>query len=155
MVRHLVVALTLVGMAVAGGIHYDATYDEKWPYPTDEELSANYDEYVGEQTLLFGNVESIDRTAHRARIEVGTDAGSYTLTVEEIDAEVQPGGIVQVLGTVQPGHRVTASKIVVVEGSSEKRLYKLAISGGGAVVALTGFFRYWWIDWSSLTFEQR
>lgn len=155
MVRHLLVALALVGVAVAGGVHYAALYDQKWPYPTEDELHADYDQYVGKQVLLFGDVESIDRTANRATIEVRADDGSITLTVEGIDAAVETGGVVQVYGTIRPGHTVTASDIVVVEESSGKRLYKFGVSGVGAVLALAAFFRYWRIDWSSLTFEPR
>lgn len=155
MVRHLLVALALVGVAVAGGVHYDALYDEKWPYPTDEGLSADYDEYVGEQVLLFGDVESIDRTADRATIEVEADNGPFTVTVEGIDADVEPGGVVQVYGTVRPGQTIAASNVVVVEASSENRLYQFAVSGVGAVLVLAAFFRYWRIDWAALTFEPR
>lgn len=155
MVRHLLVALALLGVAVASGVHYDAVYDHKWPYPTDEELHADYEQYVGEQVLLFGDIVSIDQTAHQATIEVDADGGPFTLTVVGIDADVEPGGVVQVYGTVQPGHKIAGSNIVVVEASSKNRLYKFAVSGFGAVLVLVVFFRYWRIDWSSLTFEPR
>lgn len=155
MVRHLLVALALLSVAVASGVHYDAVYDQEWPYPTEDELHADYDEYVGEQVLLFGDVESIDRTADRATIEVEADNGPFTVTVEGIDADVEPGGVVQVYGTVQPGQTVAASNIVVVEASRGNRLYKFAVSGVGAVLVLAAFFRYWRIDWAALTFEPR
>lgn len=155
MVRHLLVALALLSVAVASGVHYDALYDEKWPYPTDEALSTDYEEYVGEQVLLFGDVESIDPTADRATIEVDSDNGPFAVTVEGIDADVEPGGVVQVYGTVRPGHTIAASNVVVVEASSENRLYKFAASGVGAVLVLVAFFRYWRIDWAARTFEPR
>lgn len=146
--RHLFVAFSLLSMAVASGVHYDAVYEQKWPYPTDDELSSNYKQYIGEQVLIFGDVESIDRTAHQATIEVEADAGSFTLTVEGIDADVEPGGVVQVYGTVRSGHTIAASNIVVVEASSGTRLYTFAASGFGAVLALAAFFRYWRSRWS-------
>lgn len=155
MVRHLLVGMALLGVAVTSGVHYDMMYDKKWPYPTEEELHANYEEYVGERVLLFGDVGSIDRTGQRARIEIEADDGPLKLTVSGIDDDVEPGGVVQVYGKVQPEHTITAANIVVVEQSSGKRLYKFVVSGVGAALALAAFFRYWRIDWSSQTFEPR
>lgn len=155
MVRHLIVALVLLGVAVASGVHYDAMYDQTWPYPTEDELQDDYERYVGEQSLLFGDVKSINRSTHRATIDVETDSGTLTLNVEGIAAQVEPGGVVQVYGTIKPEHTIDASNIVVVEASPGNRLYKFAVSGVGAVLILAAFLRYWWINRASLTFETR
>lgn len=154
MPRHLLLALLLVGLAVAGGVHYDAAHDRHWPYPTDDQLYADYPAHVGEETLLFGTVRSVAANG-TATVEFEADDGSFVLQVRGVDAAVEPGGVVQVYGTLRGGHRMTATEVVVVERHPGERLYKFGISGVGALVALTAFFRYWRIDVATLTFEPR
>ena len=153
--RHLIVVVLLVGLALASGIHYDAGFDRHWEYPTEEDLSSDYESHVGERTLVWGVVQSIDRDASEAVVEVDSDDGEFELLVRGLDADVEPGGTVQVYGSLEPDQTLVASGFVVVERSPADRLFKYGLSAGGAALALGIFFRYWRIDWRRLRFEPR
>jgi hypothetical protein len=146
--------LCLVVICVAGmGVHYDATFEEQWPYPTGDELATDYDAHVGQETFLFGTAVSVDDET--ARIRVDADAGTYTLRVRSFDATVDPGGTVQLLGVVRPDGVLVADRVVVVESSGGSRLYKYGVSVLGAGLVLVAFFRHWRIDTERLTLEAR
>ncbi len=154
MVRHLPVAFVLVALAVAGGVHYDAAEQRHRPYPTADQLYADYDAYVGEEALVFGTVESVDQ-AGTATVTVEADAGTFTMQVLGFDADVEPGGVVQVYGTLQRDHAIAAEEVGVVTRSPGERLFKYGISAVGGLLALAAFFRYWRVDWATTTFEPR
>jgi hypothetical protein len=61
MVRHVVVALLLVVLVFGSGIDYNVAQERHWPYPDYDEPDDHYERYVGEDMLLFGTVETIDR----------------------------------------------------------------------------------------------
>lgn len=152
--RHRLAVLGLVVACVAGmGVHYDATFEDEWPYPTDDELATDYDAHVGSQTLLFGEVVGVD--GETARIRIDADAGVYTLRVRSFDATVDPGGVVQVLGVVRPDGVLVADRIVVVESSPGDRLYKYGVSLLGVGFVVVVFFRRWRIDTDRLVLEAR
>lgn len=155
MERRFVLAILLVGLAVSAGVHYDAAEERHWPYPTGDQLYDDYERHVGEEALLFGTVRSVDRDAGTAVVEVETGAGTFTVQVREFDAEVEPGGSVQVYGTLEDDRAMTVSNVVVVERTPGERLFKYWTSAVGAVLALAAFFRYWRIDPKRLTFEPR
>ena len=153
--RHLLVVVLLVTFALASGVHYDAWDDHHWEYPTDEGLYDDYERYVGEQAFLFGAVRSVDREASEATVEIDSDDGKFELLVREIDVDVEPGGTVQVYGSLETDKTVVASEVVVVERSPADRLFKYGVSAAGAALALGAFFRYWRSDWRRLRFEPR
>lgn len=155
MPRHLLVALVLLGVAVGAGVHYDATEERHWPYPTADQLSEEYSSHVGEEALLWGTVRSIDPDARTATIEVEADAGTFTMQGESVEADVEPGGVVQVYGLLRRDHVITAESVVVVERSPAERSFKYGISAAGALLALAAFFRYWRFDRTTMTFEPR
>jgi hypothetical protein len=147
----------LVGLllfATAGlGVYADATDDDRWPYPTADAVGANYDGHTGETTLLFGTVESVDDGT--AQIRVDYDDGSFRLTVHGFDASVQPGGTVQVYGTLEPGRTIDAERVAVVNPAGSSLLFKYGISLVAVALFLAVFFRYWRIDWGTYTLEAR
>ncbi|MEZ3115677.1 hypothetical protein RYH80_07075 [Halobaculum sp. MBLA0147] len=149
----LVVLGLAVACSVAMGIHYDAMFEDRWPYPTDNELAKNYDAHVGKETFLFGTVTSVgDRVVH---VQVDARGETYTVRVRSFDAAVRPGGTVQVLGVVRPDRVLAADRVVVVESSRESRLYKFGVSILGAGLVLVTVFRYWQIDTAGLTLEAK
>lgn len=135
------------------GVHADATHDRRWPHPTADELHADYDRYTGERTLLFGTVERV--TNGRATVRVEHSAGSFEMTVTDFEAAVQPGGTVQILGTLGAGQSIAAETVVVVSPSGSSTLYKYAVSLVAVAVFLLAFFRYWWPDFDSFQLEAR
>jgi preprotein translocase subunit SecF len=150
--RFALVALLLV--ATAGlGVAADATYESRWPYPTADTLGADYDEHTGETTLLFGTVESVENGT--AQIEIEYEGGTFEMTVQNFDASVQPGGAVQVYGTLGPDRTIDAEHIVVVNPAGSSLLFKYGISAVAVVLFLIVFFRYWRIDWQSYSLEAR
>lgn len=155
MVRHLLFAAALVGVALGGGVYYDATWERHWPYPTEDQLYDDYERYVGERALLFGTVQSVDPHAGTAVVVVDAGTGEFALTVRSIDATVEPGGVVQVYGTLAADRTIVAESVVVVERDPGERHRKLGISVVAVGLALAAFFRYWRIDWPTMTFEPR
>jgi hypothetical protein len=143
----------VVVCGVGIGVHYDATFEEEWPYPTDDELATDYDTHVGQKTFLFGTVVSVGD--EMGRIRVDADAGTYTLRARSFDAAVDPGGTVQLLGVVRSDGVLVADRVVVVESSGGSRLYKYGVSVLGAGLVLVAFFRHWRIDTERLAFEVR
>jgi hypothetical protein len=150
--RFLVVGLLL--LATAGlGVAADATGEQRWPYPSTDSLGTDYDEHTGETTLLFGTVESVDDGT--ARILVEYDEGTFEMTVHNFDASVQPGGAVQVYGTLKPNRTIDAGQVVVVNPAGSSLLFKYGISVVAVVFFLLLFFRYWRIDWQRYSLEAR
>lgn len=142
-----VLSLSVFGM----GVHYDATDERHWPYPSSDDLAADYAAHVGEDAFLFGTVEQID--GDTAEILVTHTGGTFTLTVEGLDVTVQPGGTVQVVGELRPDRTMVASNVAVVNPAGSSKAYKYAVSLVGAVLVLVVFFREWQIDTEEFGFE--
>ncbi|MFT4882023.1 MAG: hypothetical protein ACI9HI_002043 [Salinirussus sp.] len=151
--RRVLLAAVLVGLVFGMGVHYDSAEAGQWPYPDTDRLAAEYDQYVGEQALLFGTVESVSEGTTRLSVEYTT--GSFSLTVREFDADVEPGGVVQVVGRLEPGRAMTPEAVAVVNPSGSSLVYKYGTSLVGAALVLVVFFRYWRVDWGSLSLEVR
>lgn len=139
-----------LGLCVAG----EATYEDRWPYPTAESVVADYDQHVGQRTLLFGSVERVDGSTATVRID-GSDGAYLDLTVANVEASVEPGGAVQVTGTLQPGHHLRADDVVVINASPGAKLWKYAASLVGLLVFLGLFFRHWRVNPRALAVEGR
>lgn len=153
-VRVLVAVLLLVVVAGAG-VHYDVAEPTHWPYPTNDDLADAYGPAVGEQALLFGEVQSVDATDNTATITVEHDAGEFDLRVTSLDATVAPGGTIQVYGTLQPEYTIAAQSTVVVNPDGSSTTYKYAVSVVGALLILAYFFRQWRVDTDALGFVPR
>lgn len=144
-----VLAVLLVGSFV----HYPVGADARQPYPGPNDLAADYGAHVGERTLLFGSVlETGDDTYH---IEVSSDRGPIEFRATGVEADVDPGGIVQVYGTLGANHTIAAENVVVVNPDGGGNLYKYGVSAVAAVLILAFFFRYWTVDTDARAFEVR
>lgn len=150
----LAVTVLAVGLVFGMGVHYDVADDSHWPYPDADDLAEDYDAHVGERTLLFGTVKSVDASADRATIRVEHTTGAFTLTVTGFEAEVDFGGTVQVLGRLAPDNSLAAERVVVVNPSGGAELLKFGLSGLGALFVLLAFFRHWRIERESLAFRR-
>lgn len=151
----VVVALVLLGVLVGLCVHYGAVEPDRGPYPTTDELDADYDAYVGESMLVFGDVTEIDESTDWATITVSTTTGEFDMTVTGFTATVQPGGVVQVYGTLEPDRTIAASNVEVVNPAGSSKLYKYGVSAVGAALVLVLFFRSWKLDRESIAFEVR
>jgi hypothetical protein len=149
------VAVLLLAVVAGAGVHYDIAGQTHWPYPTNNELAEAYDPAVGEQALLFGEVQSVDATDNTAVITVVHDTGEFDLRVTNLDATVDPGGTIQVYGTLQPEYTIAAQSTVVVNPAGSSTTYKYAVSALGALLILAAFFRQWRFDRDSLGFVPR
>lgn len=151
----VLVAAVLVGLVFVMGVHYSAQYEKHWPYPGTDDLAENYEQYVDTQALLFGTVTEVNENTNTARIRVEHSTGAFTMTVRKFDVDVRLGGVVQVLGTLQPGYTIAAENVEVVNPAGSSKLYKWGVSLVGALLIVVLFFHYWRIDVETLSFEVR
>ncbi|KDE59103.1 hypothetical protein EL22_24620 [Halostagnicola sp. A56] len=154
----IVLSLALLGLC----IHYGAAYDDAWPHPTGDQLAAHGSEYDGERVLLFGDVQTV--AGNRIAIHVTDDGGDVAadLEVRGVDtAGLEPGGVVQIYGTLEfeetrtHDGTVLADEVVVVNASPRAGAYKYVASGLGGLFAAGFFLRYWRIDIRQLRFVPR
>jgi len=150
-----VALLLALGLVFGMGVHYDTQQEQQWPYPGTESVGTEYDQYVGQQAFLWGTVESVDAASNTGTIAVDYTGGSFELTVQHFDADVRPGGVVQVVGTLQSGHRLDAQTVRVVNPAGSSLLFKYGVSLVGAALVTVLFLRYWRIDLRTLSFEVR
>jgi hypothetical protein len=145
----------LLSVVVGAGIHYSSAQSSHWPYPTGDELADGYEPAVGEQTLLFGEVHSINENDNTATVMVEHDTGSFEMRVTGLDASVDPGGTIQVYGTLRPDYTIAAQSAVVVNPAGSSTTYKYAVSVVGALLVLAVFFGRWRFDTETRGFAPR
>lgn len=124
--QRAVVALLL--LAALGGlfVHTDLTSEARSPYPAPDEIAADYDSYVGETVLLFGDVTSVGSAGFT--IEAESEGVTIELQIDGASPAVDPGGVVQVYGELRPDQRMTAQRVVVgVGGAAIPDLVKVGI----------------------------
>lgn len=149
------VGAVLLGAVIGMVAYHDTARTAHEQYPTPTEIERNYSAHVGERVLLWGSVESITEGKSRVTIHVLTGNGTMPMDVSGFNATVQPGGNVQVYGTLETGHSVTAINVVTVNSTGSSRLYKYLVSAVGALLVVGQFFRYWRIDTDAVGFEVR
>jgi len=147
----VLLGLLLVGM----GNHYETSFEDNWPYPTGDALDADYETHVDEQTFLTGTVQTVDRENETVEILVETEHGQLPLTVSGVCRSIQPGGALQVYGTVEPDHHLAANNVVVVNPAGSSKAFKYAVSLVGALLVVGLFFRHWRVDTDDVGFEVR
>lgn len=141
--------LTLGGLFV----HAEITEDRWSPYPDAADLSSGYDSHVGQQLLVFGTVIDTDEDGMEIRAE--SEGTAITLRVTGTGATVDPGGVVQVYGTLEPDQTIAAERVEVVNSSRWAEFYKYGASAVGALGFLLLFVRYWRLDRENWTLEAR
>ncbi|MFY4813869.1 hypothetical protein ACOJIV_14385 [Haloarcula sp. AONF1] len=145
----LVLCLTLGGLLV-----HAAVTEEQWsPYPDAADLSTGYESYAGQQLVVFGTVT--ETSDNEMEINVESDGAAITLRVTGTKTAVEPGGVVQVYGTLEPNQTIAAERVEVVNSSRWAEFYKYGASAVGALGFLLLFFRYWRIDRETWTLEAR
>jgi len=148
-----VLAIGLVAVLCLGFVDYAATAPTASPYPESEALATDYDAHVGEEALLFGTVQAVEDGT--LVVDVATDAGPVRMTVPDAAADVEPGGFVQVYGTLEPEQTITPERTVVVNADGESGVYKYAVSAVGSLAVLALFSRHWTVDTDAWALEVR
>ena len=100
-------------------------------------------------------MQSVNATDNTAIITVEHDTGTFDLRVTTLDATVDPGGTIQVYGTLQPEYTIAAQSTVVVNPAGSSTTYKYAVSALGALLILAAFARQWRFDRAALGFVPR
>lgn len=151
--RRLALAVVLLAATLGLCVVEDATHRQRAAAPTAEEVATDYESAVGQQTLLTGVVESVGEDSVTLRIE--SRGPSITLTATGADPAVDPGGVLQVFGTLEPEQTIAAERTVVVSQSGSDETYKWAVSAVGVALFLGLFFRQWTVDYRALRVEVR
>lgn len=158
-VRSRAILIVLLLLVVFGlTVHYGATAEQAWPYPSGDQLAEEPDGWDGRTVLLFGTVRDVEPAAETLTMEIETDAGDIARVVEVrgTTARVEPGGVVQVYGELDDAGTVQqATAVVVVNESPTDQIYKLVTSLLGVLLAMGLFLRFWRIDLSRLRFVSR
>jgi hypothetical protein len=152
--RALLIVLA-VGLVFGMGVHYESQYDDRWPYPDTDSLATDYESHVGEEVLLFGTVQSVDRGSATAQLEIEHATGTFEVTAQSFDADVRQDGVVQMTGTLEPNHVIVTETVAVVNPAGSSTLYKYGVSLVGALLVTVAFFKQWRIDRETLSFEAR
>lgn len=151
--RRLAIALVLVAATAGLCVVEAATYDQRWDYPSTEQIVSDYESVVGERVFLTGPVQ--DRNGTTVSMVADTESGTRTLAVTGVDVDVQPGGTIQALGTLEPDGTVETERVVVVNASADAQRLKWLLS----LVAVVGFLALfgwtWRVDLRSLRVEVR
>jgi hypothetical protein len=148
--RALVAVLLLSAL---GGLFVHSAVTSESPYPAPHEIAPEYDNYVGDTVLLFGQVTNVaDETL---TIEAESEGVILELQVTGSQTTVEPGGVVQVYGELRPNRTMAAQQVVVVNQSGGSAWYKYAVSAIGALGFLVAFSRYWRVDTETWTVEGR
>lgn len=147
------VAVLLFALLFGSFVHYEAAEDEHDPYPSTEEIATAYDAHIGDRALLFGTVKSTE--PGRLTVNVESDEGDFEMTVHRAGVAVEPGGVVQVYGTLEPGYIIDPVTVEVVNTSGNSAGYKYGVSAVGALLVAGLFFRYWRLDTDEWAFEVR
>lgn len=134
-------------------VHAEITEDRWSPYPDAADLSSEYDSYVGQQLMVFGTVTDTDEDGMEIRAE--SDGTAITLRVTGTTSTVDPGGVVQVYGTLEPDQTIAAERVEVVNSSRWAEFYKYGASAIGAFGFLLLFVRYWRLNRDTWTLEAR
>lgn len=148
--RAVLISVLVIGL-VGLTVHFAVAYEQRQPYPSADSIDQAYEDYVGEDVLLYAEVTSVDRANRRAHVE----AGELRLTVHRFDVSARPGGLVQVYGRLRPGREMIADGVVVVNPSQRSEWQKYAISLVGALLVTGLFFRHWRINTAEFVFEAR
>lgn len=151
--QRVVIAVVLVVALVGLGVIHDVTGESRWPYPSTDDIREQPEQYVGEEMVISGPVTGINGSTVTVRVKY--TGGTYPLTVTGVDTTVQPGGNLQVYGTVQPGPRIDAQRAYVVNQAGSSRIYKYVVSLLGVAVFLLQFFRHWRVNPTEWTLEAR
>jgi len=144
-----VLFVVLLAALVGLGVHYAATYEDRWTYPTETELEESPEAYVDDDVLIFGTVTDVDAEAEELTLEAETDDGvTVEFVADEIPTEdetpaVEEGGFVQVYGTLESADELTTTETVVVNPDALAEWYKLSVSGIGVLLAMAYFLYHW------------
>ncbi|MDT3434243.1 hypothetical protein [Haloarcula sp. 1CSR25-25] len=148
--------LILFGLCLTLGglfVHAEVTEEQWSPYPDAADLSSEYDSHVGQQLMVFGTVTETGKGGMNIRAE--SDGTAITLRVTGTEATVEPGGVVQVYGTLEPDQTISAERVEVVNSSRWAEFYKYGASAIGALGFLLLFVRYWRLNRDTWTLEGR
>ncbi|PSQ61845.1 MAG: DNA-binding protein [Halobacteriales archaeon SW_8_66_22] len=147
-----------VALALALGlcVHYGATYDENWPYPTGEQLAEEPGGWDGEQVLLVGVVETVGEDGFTMTVETDDGEVARLVEVRGRSTDAEPGGTVQVYGELsEEGAVLAADRVVVVVESPDEQFSKYAVSAAALLLVAGAFLRHWRIDLRRLAITAR
>lgn len=148
--RQVARLVSLVGLLVLLAmlfVHYGAHYQAQNPYPSVEQLHADYDAHVGEPFHRWMVVEEVHDESF-----VATDAG-LSLAVRTDVPGLKPGDVVQVYGPLGPDRTIQPERVVVSD--HRNRTYMFAVSGFAALLTVGLVAREWTVDLDALCLTPR
>ena len=145
--NRLILGVILFSVILGFGIYYNSEFERHKEYPSIGDAVLDPSKYIGKKVVIW---------SHRV-----VDIGDNTFTIEVTDqrftvtnaSKVDVGDRVEVLGTLEPGYRITAEKIIV---SKEWKYYFIFVRSIVAIpLVLFLFFRNWKFDFKRFEFRGR
>jgi hypothetical protein len=146
-VRRALAVVCLVALLTALVVTYSAGAPTHVTSVSSHEAVTDSDGNVGERVAFWARANAVDGDTLTLRFE---DA---TVTVVGVDADVDPGDVIQVAGTIRSDGTVAADRVVVAEGERRPWLYGVSAAGLALVAGL--FFRSWTLAPNRLAFVPR
>lgn len=138
--------MALICAFVVLAAYYQTNITQHLDYPRENEVRANYAKYIGQNVVISGTVS-------------GTGVGSFQLkglwgpyTILSSEA-VQRGDVVTVVGTLQPGHQLSAVSMYVSPRLLNELVYVRSFVALIFLVAL--FLVSWQFDWRAFVIRPR
>jgi hypothetical protein len=140
----VVCLVTLLSVLV---LHYSAAGATHVTTLSSREKVVSPAAHVGDSVYFWTRADTV-----AAGTMTVTVAGTR-LTVVDVGADVDPGDVVQVAGTIRPGATVAADQVVVSPRERRSRLYGVSVLG--LLLAVGGFLRAWTVDVTDAGFVPR
>lgn len=144
--RRGIFAVALICVFVILAANYQANVTQQLDYPRENEVSADYAKYVGQNVLISGTVSATGVGS----FQVNGLWDTYTILSSEA---VQRGDAVTVVGTLQQGHQLHAVSIHVSPWLLNELVYVRSFIALIFLIVL--FFMSWRFDWRALVIRPR
>ncbi|MEM3401719.1 MAG: hypothetical protein QW179_04465 [Candidatus Hadarchaeales archaeon] len=136
----LVLLLLLAGLCIYSWVDYE----NHLPYPTRKMIEENYQEFIGKEVFIFGEIREISGS------EATVVAGGSPFTAAPISGKV--GDLVEIVGVLGENYSLLVRSSLVYDRQSYQM--EFVRSAAGAVLLVWMFFSSWKFTWRKFRFEE-
>ena len=119
-------------------------------FPSQDELSGEYDRYVGEKVVVSGEIVTTDPLVIESKLQNGE---SFRLSVRDVSEPVERGETLRVFGVVEEGRTIHAINAFTVPRHGH--WYAWVVSFIAGLWVLNRLLRHWRFDRNEAGLEPR